>query len=84
MDFEYFGGLSNYEVNQISQAFLSRVKKVSGKDVVIYSDAYNARNTFDKELASSYPLWIAEYGVSSPTENINWESWVRFSIYEFR
>ena len=84
MDFENFGNLNKEEINAISRAFLTKVQELTGKNMVIYSDAYNAKNTFDKELASNYPLWIAEYGVSSPTENINWESWVRFSIYKFR
>lgn len=83
MDFENFGNLSKDEINRISRAFLSRAQELTGKEMIIYSDAYNARNTFDKELANSYPLWIAEYGVSSPTEDINWESWIRFSIYKF-
>lgn len=77
MDFEYFGGLSNYEVNQISQAFLSRVKKVSGKDVVIYSDAYNAIDVFDESL-SIYPIWVADYFVDEPESNGKWNVWVGF------
>lgn len=81
MDFESFGNLSKDEINSISRVFLSKVKELTGKDMVIYSDAYNAKNTFSKELANEYPLWIAEYGVESPTEDINWDSWVRFSIY---
>lgn len=84
MDFESFGNLSKDEINSISRIFLSKVKELTGKDMVIYSDAYNAKNTFSKELANEYPLWIAEYGVETPTENINWESWVRFPIYQFR
>lgn len=31
MDFESFQGLGNYEINQISQAFLAEVERVSGK-----------------------------------------------------
>lgn len=77
MDFEYFGGLSNYEVNQISQAFLSRVKEVSGKDVVIYSDAYNAIAVFDESL-SIYPIWVADYFVDEPESNGKWSTWVGF------
>lgn len=84
MDFENFGNLSKDEINAISRTFLAKVKEITGKDMIIYSDAYNAKHTFDKELASNYPLWIAEYGVSSPTEDINWASWTRFSIYKFR
>lgn len=77
MDFEYFGGLNNYEVNQISQAFLSRVKDVSGKDVVIYSDAYNAIAVFDESL-SIYPIWVADYFMDEPESNGKWDAWVGF------
>ncbi len=77
MDFEVFGDLNIEEINNISIAFLERVKEVSGKDVIIYSDAYNARNVFKKNLANSYPLWIAEYGLEIP-EDTNWEYWDGF------
>lgn len=77
MDFEYFGGLSNYEVNQISHAFLNRVKEASGKDVVIYSDAYNASAVFDESLAI-YPIWVADYFVDEPASNGKWNFWAGF------
>lgn len=77
MDFESFGGLSNYEINQISLAFLQEVERYSGKGVVIYSDAYNAESTFDNTLAN-YPLWVADYGVSEPESNDSWNTWVGF------
>ncbi len=77
MDFEYFDGLSSYEVNEISLAFLNRLQQVTNKEVVVYSDAYNAQNVFNKEVAS-YPLWIADYFVSNPAPNDNWNFWVGF------
>ena len=55
MDFEYFAGLSNNEVNAISRAFLERLQQVTGKRAIVYSDAFNAGNVFDSSL-SSYPL----------------------------
>lgn len=84
MDFEQFGDLSKAEINSISRAFLTKVRELTGKELIIYSDAYNARNTFDSSLALEYPLWIAEYGVSAPTSNVNWSSWVRLSVYKCR
>ena len=72
MDFEVFGNLTVSEINNISRAFLEKVKEITGKDVIIYSDAYDARNIFSKELAQNYPLWIAEYGVEMPGES-NWD-----------
>lgn len=77
MDFEYFGGLASYEVNAISRAFLERLEEVTGKKAIVYSDAYNAGNIFDSSL-SSYPLWIAEYGVNEPELYRNWSSWTGF------
>lgn len=81
MDFESFGNLNKEEINEISRVFLEKTKELTGKDLIIYSDAYNARNTFDSELANMYPLWIAEYGVQTPTSNVNWSNWVRFPVY---
>lgn len=77
MDFEEFGDLSKREINDISREFLRRLKELTGKDVIIYSDASNARNTFSKSLAKEYPLWVAEYGVNRPS-NTNWEKWEGF------
>ncbi len=77
MDFEYFGGLSSSEVNEISRAFLERLESVTQKKVMVYSDAYNAGNVFNASL-SSYPLWIAEYGVEEPELYANWSSWTGF------
>ena len=77
MDFESFGYLNITEINEISEVFLSEVERLSGKDVVIYSDAFNAANTFSRELASQYPVWVADYFVSEPA-NGNWDTWVGF------
>lgn len=78
MDFEYFGDLNVYEINEISKVFLETLKKESGKDVVIYSDAYNARSVFSQELANIYPIWVADYFVEEPEDNGKWNSWVGF------
>lgn len=77
MDFESFGNLSKTMINEISKVFLSEVERLSGKEVVIYSDAYNAAYTFDQDLASKYPVWVADYFVSEPG-NGNWSTWVGF------
>ena len=77
MDFENFGDLSITEINEIAEVFLSEVERLSGKEVLIYSDAYNAAYTFTKELALKYPIWVADYYVSEPG-NGNWDTWVGF------
>lgn len=77
MDFEVFGDLNITEINRISRVFLERVKEITGKEVIIYSDASNARNVFSAELANDYPLWIAEYDVEKTSET-NWKYWEGF------
>lgn len=75
MDFESFGNLSVEEINEIGLTFMQTVEKLSGKEMVIYSDTSNATNIFQGELAN-YPLWVAQYEVNEPTENGNWNNWV--------
>jgi len=77
MDFESFGNLTTSQINEISQAFLNRLQQLTGKEVIIYSDVYNARNIFSENLASNYPVWLAEYGVDMPS-NTNWKQWEGF------
>ena len=74
MDFESFHGLDNYTINQISLAFMQKVQSLTNKEVVIYSNTHNATYTFNSSL-TSYPLWIAQYKVSKPTNNANWSYW---------
>jgi len=77
MDFESFADLGREEINNISRTFLEEVERLSGKETVVYSDAYNARFTFDEELAEEYPIWVADYDVTEPG-NGNWSTWVGF------
>lgn len=78
MDFEVFDGLDVSTINEISRVFLETVEKLSGKECVIYSDAYNARTVFSKELAEDYPIWVADYFVEEPENNGKWKFWVGF------
>ena len=75
MDFESFGSLSKEQINEISLAFLQEVREATGKPVAVYSDANNAKNTFDVRL-SVYPLWIAQYGISHPEMQNHWRQWI--------
>lgn len=77
MDFESFEGLAEEEVNKIGVAFLNKVKELSKKDVIIYSNTYNATNIF-KGTITSFPLWVAQYYVKEPSYNGNWNNWVGF------
>ena len=53
------------------------MQEITGKEVIVYSDASNAENTFSQELANTYPLWVAEYGVNSPRTG-RWSSYEGF------
>lgn len=78
MDFEVFGNLSDYEINNISRVFLEKTQELTGKEMIIYSNTYDARAIFSYELARDYPLWVAQYGPSTPSDNGKWNSWVGF------
>lgn len=78
MDYEEFGGVSKTQINQIAEAFLNKVKQITGKEVIIYSNLYNSRNTFSKELAGKYQLWLAYYASELAMKNAtsNWDTWI--------
>ncbi len=78
MDFESFGNLSNYEINEISKTFLETLEEITNKECIIYSDAYNAKETFSEELAKEYAIWVADYFVNEPESNNKWPYWVGF------
>lgn len=61
MDYEEFYGVGDYDVNQIALAFMRKLKQITGKDVIVYSDLYNANHTFGESVASTGNLWIAFY-----------------------
>ena len=75
MDFEDFGNLSNYEINEISKVFLETLKQETKEEVLIYSNTYSAKNIFDAEL-TKYPLWVAHYNVNKPIDNGKWQNWI--------
>ncbi len=77
MDFESFGNLSNSEINRIAIAFAEEVENLSKKEVVVYSNTYDATYVFSQEVAR-YPLWVAQYGLSEPQDNGKWSSWEGF------
>lgn len=83
MDYEVFGGVSASEINNIAEVFLESVKRLTNKEVIVYSDLSNAQSIFGRELAQNYPLWIAYYGNYNELNYIdtNWKTWqgVQFS-----
>lgn len=61
MDYETFGGVGVQEANEIAQVFLETTKRLTNKDIIIYSDLSNSQSRFSSELAENYELWLAYY-----------------------
>lgn len=78
MDYEVFGGVGVEESNNIAQVFLESVKRLTNKEVIVYSDLSNARDRFNRNIADNYELWIAYYGDYNNLRNIetSWERWI--------
>lgn len=77
MDFEDFSGLSNAEINRIALAYIEELENLTKKEVVVYSNTYDAKYVFSREVAE-YPLWVAQYGVNEPQDNGKWSNWVGY------
>lgn len=76
MDYEqFYQGNSIVEINQIAQAFMERLQELTGKEVIVYSNLNDARNVFNSEISSRYPLWLAYWGDYNNLQNIssNWQ-----------
>lgn len=78
MDYEVFGGVSVEESNHIAEVFLESVKRLTNKEVIVYSDLSNARDRFSRNIAYNYELWIAYYGDYNNLRDIetSWERWI--------
>lgn len=78
MDYEEFFGEGKNEINQIAIAFMKRVKQITGKDVIVYSNLNNVKNTFDDEVAKEGRLWLAYYGNTQNLINVksSWSTYI--------
>lgn len=78
MDYEVFGGVSVEESNNIAQVFLESVKRLTNKEVIVYSDLSNARDRFNRNIADNYELWLAYYGDYNNLRDVetSWERWI--------
>lgn len=77
LDYEQFNGVGREQINQIALAFIQRVKELTNKQVIVYSDLSNAESTFDSEVANNAELWLAYYGDYLNLQNVN-SSWNSF------
>ena len=66
------------EINEIAQVFLETTRRLTGKEVIIYSDLSNTQSTFGANLAENYQLWLAYYGDYESLNNVysNWNTWI--------
>lgn len=78
MDYEVFGGVGIEESNNIAQVFLESVKRLTNKEVIVYSDLSNAQERFNRNIADNYELWIAYYGDYNNLRYVetSWERWI--------
>lgn len=78
MDYEQFNGVPTQTINDIALTFLQKVQQLTGKQVIIYSNLYDSKSVFSKELARQYQLWLAYYGDYTKLGNnsSNWENWI--------
>lgn len=78
MDFEEFGSLGKNGINIVGLAFMQKLRELTGIVPILYTDAYNASETWDWNFAQ-FPLWVADYDAGEPyvTSNI-WQSYAGF------
>lgn len=77
LDLETTNGLDSQTLSTLADIFLKQVKKVTGLDVVLYTYSNFALNNLTTSL-SIYPLWIAQYGVQTPSPLSIWSAWTGF------
>lgn len=78
MDYEQFYGVSTDEINQIAVAFLRKLKQITKKDVIIYSNLNNLKNTFNKNVSNQGNLWLAYYNNTNNLIGVNsaWDTYI--------
>ena len=78
IDYEQFYEVSKNQINQIAVAFVKKLKQITRKDVIIYSNLNNIQNTFDYNTANEGKLWIAYYNNIQNLININsaWDTYI--------
>lgn len=77
LDLETTQNLDKNTLSNLAKIFLEEVKRLTGKDVVIYTYTSFARTNIS-DVLKDYALWIAHYGVDTPGANPIWNSWVGF------
>ncbi|WP_394864515.1 GH25 family lysozyme [Clostridium perfringens] len=81
LDIETTEGVGARDLTSMCIEFLEEVKRLTGKEVVVYTYTSFSNNNLDSRL-SNYPVWIAHYGVNTPGANNIWSEWVGFQYSE--
>lgn len=76
LDLEASGGLGSQSLTSWVASWLSTVEQLTGRTPIIYCSP----SFWEDRLANStafhhYPLWVANYGVSSPRVPGGWSTW---------
>jgi lysozyme len=69
--------LSTEDLTTWALTWMRTVKKLTGARVLLYTGAYFARDELGK-AASEFPIWIAQYGATTPLANGTWKEWAAF------
>ncbi|MBD7912374.1 GH25 family lysozyme [Clostridium cibarium] len=64
---------AGFDVMDYALRFISKFNSLTDLPIAIYSSPYFINNNLDSRLAN-YPLWVAHYGVTTPTSNNVWGS----------
>ncbi|WP_270549978.1 GH25 family lysozyme [Clostridium perfringens] len=81
LDIETTEGIGVRDLTSMCIEFLEEVKRLTRKEVVVYTYTSFANNYIDSRLGN-YQVWIAHYGVSTPGANNIWNEWVGFQYSE--
>ena len=73
MDYENLDALTDTQIHESGLAFLERLQSLTGVTPVIYTNLSNVRRLSSR--FSKYPLWQAQYGVSSPSSVPYFDTW---------
>ncbi|EGT3606889.1 GH25 family lysozyme (plasmid) [Clostridium perfringens] len=81
LDIETTEGVGVSTLTSMCIDFLEELKRITGKEVVVYTYTSFANSNLDSRL-SAYPVWIAHYGVNTPGNNRIWDEWIGFQYSE--
>ena len=68
------GSFNNQTLSNNLQAWLDQVAQSLGRTPIIYTSSGFWNSNMNAQFGT-YPLWIANYGVSQPTLPTGWRSW---------